>query len=70
MTLSARLAPMLLAGAAAALALMFGACGLNLASAADLNKPNTAAIIDAPKALALKQYLRLRKKKVSGSMWG
>jgi peptide-methionine (S)-S-oxide reductase len=52
MTLSARLAPMRLAGAAAALALMFGACGLNLASAADLNKPIPAAIIDAAKAKA------------------
>ncbi len=47
MTVSARLAV-----GAAAFALMFGACGLNLANAADLNKPIPAAVIDAPKAKA------------------
>jgi peptide-methionine (S)-S-oxide reductase len=44
MTLSARLAL-----GAAVLTLGFGACGLNLASAADLNKPIPAAVIDTPK---------------------
>lgn len=43
MTLSARLAL-----GAALLTLGFGACGLNLASAADLNKPIPAAVIDTP----------------------
>ena len=47
MTLSNRLAL-----GAAILTLGFGACGLNIASAADLNKPIPAAVVDAPKAKA------------------
>lgn len=40
------------AAGAAVLALAFGACNFNLASASDLNKPIPAAVIDAPKAKA------------------
>ncbi len=62
MTLSARFAV-----GAAAFALMFGACNLNLASAADLNKPIPAAVVDAPKAKAATSEVIVL---AGGCFWG
>ena len=62
MTLSARFAV-----GAAAFALMFGACNLNLASAADLNKPIPVAVVDAPKAKATASEIIVL---AGGCFWG